>query len=472
MDRKRIVIVGNGMVGHHFIEQVLASDGADGIDLVTFSEEDRLAYDRVQLSHYFNDKTAADLALAHEADYQQAGVSYHINQQVTAIDREHKYIITEQGKKITYDQLILATGSYPFVPPIAGNDAEDCHVYRTINDLKAIAASGKQSRVGVVIGGGLLGLEAANALQNMALETHVVEFAPQLMAVQLDEGGGALLRQKIEALGVNVHTSKATEKIVTGDQCRYKLIFADGTELDTDMVVFSAGIRPQDALAKQAGLTIGERGGIVINDQCQTSDADIYAIGECALWNNRIFGLVAPGYKMARVAASTVCGIDASFTGADMSTKLKLLGVDVASIGEVHNVDASQVFTLSNDIEQSYQRIIVSEQGDKLLGAVLVGNVEQYSQLLQLTLNQSPLPTPPSLLLMPEALAATTQMTAVDDVVGDKAPVCSCFDVNKGQICQAVADGCVDMAQLKTMTKASTGCGGCASFAKQILELS
>ncbi len=188
-------------------------------------------------------------------------------------------------------------------------------MYRTINDLKAIAASGKQSRVGVVIGGGLLGLEAANALQNMALETHVVEFAPQLMAVQLDEGGGALLRQKIEALGVNVHTSKATEKIVTGDQCRYKLIFADGTELDTDMVVFSAGIRPQDALAKQAGLTIGERGGIVINDQCQTSDADIYAIGECALWNNRIFGLVAPGYKMARVAASTVCGIDAAFYG-------------------------------------------------------------------------------------------------------------------------------------------------------------
>ncbi|PSU90164.1 nitrite reductase (NAD(P)H) [Photobacterium kishitanii] len=470
MDRKRIVIVGNGMVGHHFIEQVLASDGADGIDLVTFSEEDRLAYDRVQLSHYFNDKTAADLALAHEADYQQAGVSYHINQQVTAIDREHKYIITEQGKKITYDQLILATGSYPFVPPIAGNDAEHCHVYRTINDLKAITASGKQSRVGVVIGGGLLGLEAANALQNMALETHVVEFAPQLMAVQLDEGGGALLRQKIEALGVNVHTSKATEKIVTGDQCRYKLIFADGTELDTDMVVFSAGIRPQDTLAKQAGLSIGERGGIVINDQCQTSDADIYAIGECALWNNRIFGLVAPGYKMARVAASIVCGLDAVFTGADMSTKLKLLGVDVASIGEVHNVDASQVFTLSNDIEQSYQRIIVSEQGDKLLGAVLVGNVEQYSQLLQLTLNQSPLPTPPSLLLMPEALAATTQMTAVDDVLGDKAPVCSCFDVNKGQICQAVADGCVDMAQLKTMTKASTGCGGCASFAKQILE--
>lgn len=471
MDRKRIVIVGNGMVGHHFIEQVLASDSADNIDLVTFSEEDRLAYDRVQLSHYFNGKTAADLALAHEVDYQQAGVGYHVNQQVTAIDREHKCIVTDQGKTITYDQLILATGSYPFVPPIAGNDAEHCHVYRTINDLKAIAASGKQSRVGVVIGGGLLGLEAANALQNMALETHVVEFAPQLMAVQLDEGGGALLRQKIEALGVNVHTSKVTEKIVTGDLCRYKLIFADGTELDTDMVIFSAGIRPQDTLAKQAGLTIGDRGGIVINDQCQTSDADIYAIGECALWNNRIFGLVAPGYKMARVAASIMCGIDAAFTGADMSTKLKLLGVDVASIGEVHNnVDAAQVFTLSNDVEQSYQRIIVSEQGDKLLGAVLVGNVEQYSQLLQLTLNQLPLPTPPSLLLMPEALAAATSMTAVDDLLGDKAPVCSCFDVNKGHIRQAVADGCIDMNQLKTMTKASTGCGGCTSFAKQIME--
>ena len=471
MNKKRIVIVGNGMVGHHFIEQVLALDSDHQLALITFSEEDRLAYDRVQLSHYFSGKTAADLALAHEVDYQQAGVSYHVNQRVTAIDREHKYVVTEQGKKIAYDHLILATGSYPFVPPIIGNDAEHCHVYRTINDLEAIAESGKKSRVGVVIGGGLLGLEAANALQNMALETHVVEFAPQLMAVQLDEGGGELLRQKIEALGVKVHTRKATEKIIAGDQCRYKLIFADGTELDTDMVVFSAGIRPQDALAKQAGLTLGERGGIVINDQCQTSDTDIYAIGECALWNNRIFGLVAPGYKMARVAASIMCGIDAEFTGADMSTKLKLLGVDVASIGEVHtSVDAAQVFSLSNDVEQSYQRIIVSKQGDKLLGAVLVGNVEQYSSLLQLMLNQLPLPTPPSLLLMPEALAASSQMTATDDLLGDEAQVCSCFDVNKGQICQAVADGCVDMTQLKSMTKASTGCGGCATFAKQIME--
>ncbi|SMY14977.1 nitrite reductase large subunit NirB [Photobacterium aquimaris] len=471
MDKKRVVIVGNGMVGHHFIEQVLALDSANDIRLVTFSEEDRLAYDRVQLSHYFSDKTAADLALVDEVDYQQAGVGYHVNQQVTAIEREHKYIVTAQGKKIDYDQLILATGSYPFVPPITGNNGEHCHVYRTINDLKAIAASGKNSRVGVVIGGGLLGLEAANALQNMALETHVVEFAPQLMAVQLDEGGGAVLRQKIEALGVHVHTSKATEKIATGEHCRYKLIFADGTELETDMVVFSAGIRPQDTLAKQAGLTVGERGGVVINDQCQTSDADIYAIGECALWNNRIFGLVAPGYKMARVAASTVCGIEAAFTGADMSTKLKLLGVDVASIGDVHHdVDAAQVFTLSHDIEQSYQRIIVSKQGDKLLGAVLVGNVEQYSQLLQLTLNQQPLPTPPSLLLMPEALAASSQLTASDDLLGDEAQVCSCFDVTKGHIRQAVVDGCSDMAELKTITKASTGCGGCASFAKQIMQ--
>ncbi|SJZ40306.1 nitrite reductase large subunit NirB [Photobacterium toruni] len=470
MSRTRIVIIGNGMVGHHFIEQVLAQDNEQNIALITFSEEDRLAYDRVQLSNYFNGKTASDLTLAHECDYQQAGVSYHINQRVVNIDRVHKTIVTDGGEEVAYDRLILATGSYPFVPPIEGNDAEHCHVYRTINDLKAIAASGKKSQVGVVIGGGLLGLEAANALQNMALETHVVEFASQLMAVQLDEGGGELLRQKITALGVNIHTSKATEKIVAGDQCRYKLIFADGTELEADMVVFSAGIRPQDALAKQAGLAIGERGGIVVNDHCQTSDRDIYAIGECALWNNRIFGLVAPGYKMARVAASIVCGIDAVFTGADMSTKLKLLGVDVGSIGDVHTtIDAAQVFTLSNDAEQSYQRIIVSEQGDKLLGAVLVGNVEQYSQLLQLTLNQSPLPSPPSLLLMPQALAAITPAT--EDSLSDTAQVCSCFDVNKGQICQAVAEGCVDMTQLKTMTKASTGCGGCASFAKQIMEV-
>lgn len=186
-----------------------------------------------------------------------------------------------------------------------------------------------------MIGGGLLGLEAANALRQLGLETHVVEFAANLMAVQLDNAGAAMLREKIEALGVGVHTAKSTTEIESTTD-GLVLHFADGEKLETEMVVFSAGIRPQDALARRSGLDIGERGGICIDSHCRTSDDAIFAIGECALWEGRVFGLVAPGYQMARVVAAQLAGEDVSFSGADMSTKLKLLGVDVASFGDAH----------------------------------------------------------------------------------------------------------------------------------------
>ncbi|MEF1230702.1 FAD-dependent oxidoreductase, partial [Vibrio fortis] len=201
MSKQKIVVVGNGMVGHKFIDNIIQAD-SDQYEVITFSEESRLAYDRVQLTAYFNGKSADDLALTSEAYYQENGVKYLVNAKVTELDTENKVVITDSGHSESYDKLILATGSFPFVPPIPGNDQEHCHVYRTIEDLDAIELSSKQSKSGVVIGGGLLGLEAANAVKNLGLETHVVEFAPRLMAVQLDEGGGALLRRKIEDLGV------------------------------------------------------------------------------------------------------------------------------------------------------------------------------------------------------------------------------------------------------------------------------
>ncbi|KKL58403.1 hypothetical protein LCGC14_2225710, partial [marine sediment metagenome] len=240
-----------------------------------------------------------------------------LKDKVVSINRSEKYVVTASGRQEKYDKLVLATGSYPFVPPIPGKDQDHCLVYRTIEDLEAITHSAETSKVGVVVGGGLLGLEAASALTNLGLETHVVEFAPRLMAVQLDEGGGKLLRRKIEDLGLTVHTEKNTQEIVAGETCRYRMNFADGSFLETDMVLFSAGIRPQDELAREFDLEMGERGGIVINNQCQTSDEDIYAIGECALWEGRIFGLVAPGYTMAKVAGSHITGGNESFTGAD-----------------------------------------------------------------------------------------------------------------------------------------------------------
>jgi nitrite reductase (NADH) large subunit len=231
-----------------------------------------------------------------------------LNEKVVEVNPDNNTVTTTSGRTEAYDKLVLATGSYPFVPPIPGKDQPHCLVYRTIEDLEAITDSARESKIGVVVGGGLLGLEAANALKHLGLETHVVEFAPRLMAVQLDEGGGELLRRKIEALGVQVHTGKNTTEIVAGETCRYRMIFADGSHLETDMILFSAGIRPQDELARQCNLALGERGGIVINNFCQTSVDNIYAIGECALWDNKIFGLVAPGYQMAQVAAAQIAG--------------------------------------------------------------------------------------------------------------------------------------------------------------------
>lgn len=471
MTKQKIIVVGNGMVGHKFIENMIQAQRQD-IEITTFGKEPHLAYDRVHLTSYLTQGAEANLALTDDAYYQANQIHYHLNQGIESIDTTAKQVTTQDGDVYPYDKLVLATGSYPFVPPIEGADQEHCHVYRTLEDLDAIQASSQSSKRGVVIGGGLLGLEAANALQNLGLETHVVEFAPRLMAVQLDQDGGDLLKNKIEALGVHVHTQKATTALTTGNDYRYCMKFADGTELETDMLVFSAGIRPQDALARQCDLQIGERGGIVINDYCQTSSPDIYAIGECALWQQKIFGLVAPGYQMAKIAAQHILepATAQSFAGADMSTKLKLLGVDVASIGEVHQTGPDALsYTYCDEIEQVYKRLIVSKDRQKILGAVLVGDVSAYGNLLQIKQNDMPLPEQPAVLILSD-LAQDDNAAMGLDALPETAVICSCFDVTKGDIIQAVSAGSRCMDDLKSCTNASTGCGGCSALAKQVLD--
>ena len=317
----RVVVIGNGMVGQRFLEKLVARGGDH--EITVFCEEPRPAYDRVQLTSFFSGKTPADLNLVEKNFFERAGVTLRLNDSVLGIDPLEKVVRSARYKSVPYDKLVLATGSSPFVPQVAGRDRRDCFVYRTIEDLEVIAATAARSKVGVVIGGGLLGLEAAKALKDLGLETHVVEFAARLMAVQLDDSAGRLLRKKIEALGARVHLGKNTKAITEGTVHRQKLVFADGNVLETDIVVFSAGIRPRDELARAAGLAVGERGGIRIDSHCRTSNPDIYAVGECALWEGRIFGLVAPGYQMAEVAARHLAGeAEVQFLGADMSTKL------------------------------------------------------------------------------------------------------------------------------------------------------
>ncbi|MCQ8180040.1 nitrite reductase large subunit NirB [Methylomonas sp. SURF-1] len=468
-NKQTLVVIGNGMVGQHFLSSLAGSAAMADYRVVTFCEEPRPAYDRVHLSEYFAGKTAADLSLVEAGFFAEHGIEIHLGDKAVAIDRAAKQVTSAKGLTIAYDKLVLATGSYPFVPPVPGHERPQCLVYRTIEDLEAIQAAAAQSTVGAVVGGGLLGLEAAKALKDLGLETHVVEFAPRLMAVQLDEGGGAMLKHKIEALGVNVHLNKNTTLIDDGMQCRHKMNFADGQVLETDIVLFSAGIRPRDEIARQSGLEVGPRGGIVIDNQCRTSDPDIYAIGECALWNGQIFGLVAPGYTMARTVVAGLSGEAASFTGADMSTKLKLMGVDVASIGDAHaRTPGALVYTYQNGSAEIYKRLVVSQDQKHLLGAVLVGDAAGYGTLLQYCLNGIELPENPDSLILPQRSDQSVGLGP--DALPASAQICSCHDVSKGQVCGAIEAGCLTLGDLKAQTKAATGCGGCSALLKSVLD--
>lgn len=468
--RSNLVVIGNGPVGHSFLESLVESGNSGNYNIIVFGEEPRPAYDRVHLTHWFKTRDAADINMVEEGFYQANDITLYTSDKITDIDRSRKVVTSQSGQEISYDKIILATGSFPFVPPVPGHKRDNVFVYRTIEDLEEITAAAQTGKVGTVIGGGLLGLEAAKALKDLELETHVVEFAPRLMAVQVDDGGGNMLRKKITDLGVSVHTQKNTQNISDGDNAFHKMSFADGEVLETDIIVFSAGIRPRDELARSSDLKLGERGGIVINNNCLTSDADIYAIGEVALWDNKIYGLIAPGNAMAQAACDHLTGAGTSeFAGADMSTKLKLMGVDVASIGDAHgNTPNSRSYTYVNDREEVYKKIVVSSDDKYLLGAVLIGDASEYGTLLQYMLNKMELPAEPEGLILPQTDGKSAGLGV--DALPDTAQLCSCMNVTKADVVNAVEAGAVNIGDIKTVTKAATGCGGCSALVTQVLN--
>ncbi|WP_291429225.1 nitrite reductase large subunit NirB [Deinococcus sp.] len=464
-----VVIIGSGMVGHRLVEQLRAQASAQALNITVLSEESRLAYDRVHLSSHLDDPQP-DLSLATDADYAAQGVNV-VYGRATDVNLETREV-TVAGRTLTYDALVFATGSVPFVPPVPGKEASGCFVYRTLDDLDAIRAAARAARTGVVIGGGLLGLEAAGALRKLGLDTHVVEFAPHLMPAQLDAEGGATLRRTIEGMGIGVHTDKATEAITAHEHGHVTgLNFTDGTRLETDLVVFSAGIRPRDDLARQTGLGVGERGGIQIDDTGRTDDPHVYAVGECALHDGRIYGLVAPGYQMAKATATNVLrdlgvlsGEPLHFRGADLSTKLKLLGVEVGSFGDARGVTPGcRTVSLSDNVRGTYSKLVVSADGSRVLGGLLVGDTARYSDLLDLTLSGTPLTVPPETLIVPP-LPGGAVMTSAD------ALICSCENVRESALCAAIGDGARDVASLKKCTGAGTGCGGCVPSMHGLLQ--
>jgi nitrite reductase (NADH) large subunit len=389
-----VVVVGNGMVGYKFCEKLLGRKKDDQqITLTVFGEEPRAAYDRVHLSEYFAGKTADDLTLAGVEWYAENGIRLFLSDPVVDIDRDEKLVRSHHGHVVHYDYLVLATGSGAFVPSIPGVEKDGVFVYRTIEDLEFIQSYARKAKKGAVLGGGLLGLEAAKALLDLGLqEAHVVEFAPRLMPRQIDDAGSRMLQGQLEALGLQIHLSKSTQEIKGGD-CIEGMQFADNSFLDVDMLVISAGIRPRDELAKIAGLETHPRGGIVVNNQLQTSDPSIFAIGECALAHHMIYGLIAPGYEMADVVAMMLTGGEKEFLPYDMSTKLKLIGTDVASFGDPFIEEpACKTVRYENKAKGVYKRINVSADGKTLLGGILVGDAEQYNMLLQTCKSKTILP--------------------------------------------------------------------------------
>jgi nitrite reductase (NADH) large subunit len=466
---RTLVVVGNGMVSHRLVQALRDRDTSGLWRVVVLAEEPRPAYDRVGLSSYVDSWDARELELD-GADY--AGddlVELRLGDVVTSLDRHARTVTTAGGRVQGFDALVLATGSYPFVPPVPGRDLPSCHVYRTIEDLDAIresarrAGAGRGRGAGLVVGGGLLGLEAAKALRDMGLSPHVVELGPRLMPLQVDEGGGGLLRRLIESLDVTVHTGTSTA-IIERDRDRLLARLSNGTELDVDLVVFSAGIRPRDELARAAGLEVGARGGIVIDSGCQTADPDIYAVGECACVGGQVYGLVAPGYAMAEVVADRLLGGVADFSGADTSTKLKLLGVDVASFGDAHAATEGALEVVFNDaVAGSYKKLVVSDDAKTLLGGVLVGDAGAYTTLRPLV--GRALPADPAALIAPTGGVAVGVGALPDDAL-----VCSCRAVTKATVNGAIADGGTDVAAIKACTSAGTGCGSCVPMLRQLLS--
>ncbi|TDC52839.1 nitrite reductase large subunit [Actinomadura sp. KC345] len=461
-DRKpdrRLVVAGHGPASHRLVEALRERDTAGTWTITVIGEEPRAAYDRVALTTYLE---GAGLALpAHGGE-----VTVVTGERVTAIDRAARTVTTSAGRVAAYDALVLATGSAPFVPPVEGAGLPGVFTYRTIGDLDAIREYARGRTTGAVVGGGLLGLEAARAIQGLGLRSGVVEVAPWLMPRQLDEGGGAMLRRHIEGLGMAVRAGVAVRALEAGeDGAVRRIALADGTAVGAEVVVFSAGIRPRDELARACGLPVGERGGIVVDASCRTEDPAVWAIGECALVGGTVYGLVGPCFSMAEVVADRLLSeaSTAVFEGADLSTKLKLMGVDVASFGDPFaGAEGALGVTYTDPVAGVYKRLVVSDDAQTLLGGVLVGDAESYGTLRACVGGGLP--------GTPEQMLFGGTETAGGDLPGATV-ICSCNNVTAEGIRGAISDhSLTDVAGVKDCTRAGTSCGSCVPLVKRLLD--
>nr|WP_265520970.1 nitrite reductase large subunit NirB [Oerskovia sp. JB1-3-2] len=477
---RHVVVVGGGMVAQRLVEALRARDGAGTWRVSVFAEEPRKPYDRVALTSYFSARDPEELTLGDPALWDDPLVTLHRDCAVTEIDREARTVTDRLGRVHAYDELVLATGSSAAMPPIPGNDLPGVFVYRTIDDVAALRGWVEDKRRametdggferpvrGAVIGGGLLGLEAAGALKALGAQATVIQFGTHMMDAQIDLGGGQALKRLINEMGIAVRCDTATKEMKVSRRTGHvgRLDFVDGGRLDVDVVVVATGVRPRDQLAREAGLEVGERGGAVVDLACRTQDEHVWAVGEVACIEGRCLGLVAPGYAMAEVVADRLLGGSATFPGADTATKLKLQGVDVASFGDAFaRTEGAMELVYADPVAGVYKKLVLSDDARTLLGGVFVGDATPFASLRPMV--GSELPGDPGAFLLPEG-SSGGGAAALE--LPDGAAVCSCNNVTAGTIRGAVTEhGCTDLAGVKACTKAGTSCGSCLPLVKKI----
>ncbi len=463
--KQRLVVIGNGMAGARFVEDLLAID-RDRFDIVMFGDEPYGNYNRILLSNVLNgSQDAKEIFLNSLAWYEENHIKLHAGKRVTGIDRE-KRVVFADGIEEPYDALVIATGSKPFVPPIHGTTLHGVFVFRTLDDCRNIADYAKHSKRAVVIGGGLLGLEAAKGLMNHNLEeVTIVEFGPWLMGVQLDEAGGKVLQQTIEKMGLKVRTKTNTAEI-QGYTSVEAVKYSDGTEQPADMVVISAGIRPNIDLAKECGLTCDR--AIVVDDQMRTSDPHIFGVGECVQHRGMVYGLVAPLWEQTKVLAAVLSGSnpDSAYAGSKIATKLKVMGVELASMGRIGDLkDTDEVVQYSEPARQVYWKAIVRD--GKLSAACLLGDLGPADNLMELFKADAPVPER-RLEIFFTSQSAKKNVSLAD--LPDSHQICDCNGVSKGTICTAILAGKCTVPSVGKATRAGTGCGSCKGLVKGLIE--
>ena len=475
--RQKLVLVGNGMAGVRAVEELIKL-APDLYDITVFGSEPHANYNRILLSPVLAGEQTIEEIMLNQVDwYAENGITLHLNKTITTIDRAKRRVIADDGTTVPYDRLLLATGSSPFILPIPGKDLQGVLSYRDIADTHAMIDAATRYRHAVVIGGGLLGLEAANGLKLRGMDVTVVHIMPWLMERQLDRVAAKMLQKSLEARGLVFRLEAQTDSLIGDENGRVKAVrFKDGSEIPADLVVMAVGIRPNTALAQSAGLRCSERpGGILVNDTMQTYDPRIYAVGECVNHRGSAYGLVAPLFEMAKVCANHLAQMGIGrYVGSVVSTKLKVTGIDLFSAGDFAGGgevdDGREEITLSDPIGGVYKKLVIRD--DKLIGACLYGDTVDGAWYFQLLRDGKSVAEIRDQLMFGEDHLGDTGHQGQSRALSmtDDAEVCGCNGVAKGTICKAIKEkGLFTLDDVRKHTKASSSCGSCTGLVEQLL---